>query len=113
MTEIAERESSVTESMAGLQSGVSRSVEAIQTLAGELEQISIANTAVSSNAEDVKHMLSQQQQASTDVAGIMERMSGITERNLGTVADVEAAAAGLEDTARELKLLVAHFEQRI
>ncbi|AWI81190.1 chemotaxis protein [Parazoarcus communis] len=113
VTEIAERESSVTESMAGLQSGVSRSVEAIQTLAGELEQISIANTAVSSNAEDVKHMLSQQQQASTDVAGIMERMSGITERNLGTVADVEAAAAGLEDTARELKLLVAHFEQRI
>ncbi|MBR0565015.1 PAS domain-containing protein [Azoarcus sp. L1K30] len=112
VTEIAEREALVSQSMLDLQSGVAASVAAIQTLTDELERISIANNAVSTNAEDVRHMLLQQQQASVDVANIMERMNGITESNLGSVGEVESAAAALEQTARELKLLVAHFEQR-
>jgi len=58
-------------------------------------------------------MLRQQQQASIDVANIMERMSAITDSNLSTVGGVEVAAGALENTAHELKLLVAHFEQRI
>lgn len=113
LEEIAERESSVTGSMEKLQAGVTSSVTAIQTLTSELERISCASSAVSTNAEDVRHMLRQQQQASIDVANIMERMSGITDRNLTTVGGVEEAAGALENTAHELKLLVAHFEQRI
>ncbi|ANQ85363.1 methyl-accepting chemotaxis protein [Azoarcus olearius] len=113
IAEISERKTSVIQTMQTLREGVSGSVNTIRTVAEELEQISSANTAVANNSEEIRHMLRQQEQASAEVANIMERMSGLTEDNLQTVTDVEEAAAALETTARELQLLVAHFETRL
>lgn len=113
IAEISERKGSVITTMHTLQHGVSGSVATIRTVADELDLISQANNAVAANSEDIRHMLRQQEQASSEVANIMERMSGLTDSNLDAVAGIEQAAASLESTAHELQLLVAHFEARL
>lgn len=113
IAEISERKHSVLDTMQTLQSGVTGSVTTIRAVADELEQISRANTVVATNSDDIRHMLRQQEQASSEVANIMERMSGLTDGNLDAVVAVEQAAAALESTAGELQLLVAHFEARL
>jgi len=113
IAEIAERNAQVADAMNVLMAGVDDSVKTITAVAGELELLSRANDAVATNSDDVRHMLHQQEQASSEVANIMQRMSSITDTNLTTVGGVEEAAAALEVTARELQLLVAHFESRL
>jgi len=113
VAEISERRADVIASMRSLREGVADSVGTIRTVVSELEVISRANTAVAGNALEVQHMLRQQEQASTEVANIMERMSSLTDDNLDAVGRVEQAAGALETTSRELQLLVGHFERRM
>ncbi len=111
--EIAARKTQVTEAMACLRAGVGDSVERIHAVSGEFDQIAAAGSTVATNAEEVRHMLHQQEAASGEVANIMERMSSLTDASLNTVGTVEREAGALEATAHELQLLVKHFADRM
>ncbi|MDN3578857.1 PAS domain-containing methyl-accepting chemotaxis protein [Chitinimonas viridis] len=76
-----------------------------------LDAIKISSEEVSASAQDIANMLSQQSQASGEVARSMERMSALTEENSNSMGAAGGSVEQLSETAGELHLLVKHFER--
>jgi aerotaxis receptor len=93
--------------------GVGRGTALIRSSNESLGSIEKASRGVGESARDIASMLEQQSQASHEVAVSMERMSALTEENMGSIADVEKSARTLSQTAMDLHKLLEHFERKM
>ncbi|WP_370262131.1 methyl-accepting chemotaxis protein, partial [Limnobacter sp.] len=75
-----------------------------------LGAIRVASQGVAQSAKDISSMLEQQSQASLEVANSMERMSALTESNMGAITELDGSAKQLAQTSGDLRNLVKHFE---
>jgi aerotaxis receptor len=93
--------------------GVGRGTALIRSSNESLGSIEKASRGVGESARDIASMLEQQSQASHEVAVSMERMSALTEENMGSISDVEKSARTLSQTAMDLHKLLEHFERKM
>jgi aerotaxis receptor len=81
--------------------------------AGSLECIREASRQASAVAGEIRLMLEQQATASHEVATAMEAISVGVESNNANITDIGTAAAQLNTTAGELRILLRHLERSL
>lgn len=78
-----------------------------------MARISEASQKATALANDVRHMLAQQSDASHDVAISMEALSMLVDKNHHTVGDIGTSMSRLRSTSDELHALVKHLESAL
>lgn len=92
---------------------VATGTESIADTAEGMARISEASQKATLLANDVRHMLAQQSDASHDVAISMEALSMLVDKNHHTVGDIGTAMSRLRGTSDELHALVKHLESAL
>ncbi|MES2208364.1 MAG: hypothetical protein V4525_16400 [Pseudomonadota bacterium] len=92
---------------------VDKSTHEIQQSRESLNHITQATSGITTSSSDIALMLSQQSQATEEVAQNMERMSAMIESNYSAVSQVSQSSDQLAELAMELNHLVEHFESSI
>lgn len=92
---------------------VATGTESIADTAEGMARISEASQKATALANDVRHMLAQQSDASHDVAISMEALSMLVDKNHHTVGDIGTSMSRLRSTSDELHALVKHLESAL
>ena len=110
VNEITQRSHSAVQTMQNTAAEVTTGTAVIEESSRSLDSIVMATDKCLGMADDVSHMLTQQSQASHDVAVSMERIAQAANQSVESTDNVGGGVQRLYATARELKDLLRHLE---